>query len=58
VLSFKDSGGFVVPGVVKELTESTIIVDFNHPLAGKVILFKAQVVSVMAADVEAVEIKL
>lgn len=58
VLSFKDAGGFDLPGVVKELTESTIIVDFNHPLAGKVILFKAQVVSVMAADVETVEVKL
>ena len=58
VVSFKDAGGGDLPGVVTELTESVVVVDFNHPLAGKEIVFKARINSVIAADVEAVEVKL
>ena len=57
VVSFKDAGGGDLPGVIAELTESVVVVDFNHPLAGKEIVFKARINSVIDADVEAVEIK-
>lgn len=57
VVSFKDAGGFDLPGVVVNIFESTVVVDFNHPLAGKEILFKARIDSVIPADVETVEIK-
>ncbi len=57
VVSFKDAGGFDLPGVIAELSESVVVVDFNHPLAGKPIVFRARIESVIAADVEAVEIK-
>lgn len=57
VVSFKDAGGFDLPGVIAELYESMVVVDFNHPLAGKDIVFKARINSVIAADVETVEIK-
>ncbi|MBT3530786.1 MAG: peptidylprolyl isomerase [Gammaproteobacteria bacterium] len=58
VVSFKDAGGFDLPGVVFKITDESVYVDFNHPLAGREILFKAKIVSVMPADVNAVEIKL
>ena len=58
VVSFKDAGGFDLPGVVASVSETTVVVDFNHPLAGKQILFKASIRAVIAADVDAVEIKL
>tara|TARA_B100000795_G_scaffold268761_1_gene256435 strand:+ start:1194 stop:1685 length:492 start_codon:yes stop_codon:yes gene_type:complete len=57
VVSFKDAGGFDLPGVISELTKFMVVVDFNHPLAGKEIVFKARINSVIDADVEAVEIK-
>lgn len=57
VVSFKDAGGFDLPGVIADISATTVIVDFNHPLAGKDIVFKARIVSVVAADVDAVEIK-
>ena len=57
VVSFKDAGGFDLPGVIADISPSTVIVDFNHPLAGKDIVFKARIVSVIDADVDAVEIK-
>lgn len=58
VVSFKDAGGFDLPGVIADISPSTVIVDFNHPLAGKDIVFKARIVSVIDADVDAVEIRL
>lgn len=57
VVAFKDAAGFDLPGVIAAIDTDTITVDFNHPLAGKAILFKAAIVSVVAADVQAVEIR-
>lgn len=58
VVTFKDPGGFDIPGVVTAIDESSVEIDFNHPLAGKDIVFRAQIVSVLAPDQQAVEIKL
>ena len=57
MVSFKDAGGNDLPGVIAEITASTVVVDFNHPLAGKNIVFTARIISVIDADVEAVEIR-
>lgn len=57
VVSFKDAGGFDLPGIIESISESTVVVNFNHPLAGKNIIFKAKIISVIDIDVEAVEIK-
>lgn len=58
VVSFKDVGGFDLPGVITDIAADSIGVDFNHPLAGKPILFRAVIISVVAPDVDRVEIKL
>jgi len=58
VVSFKDPGGFDLPGVVKGKSENEVLVDFNHPLAGKEIVFKARIMSVIPPDTDSVEIKL
>lgn len=58
VVSFKDAAGFDLPGVISDIADDSIGVDFNHPLAGKQIVFKAAIVSVVPPDVDAVEIKL
>lgn len=58
VVSFKDAAGFDLPGVIAEISDQTIAVDFNHPLAGKRIVFKANIVAVLPADVASVEVKL
>ncbi len=57
VVSFKDAGGFDLPGVIVSISAATVVVDFNHPLAGKDIVFRARIVSVIDADVDAVEIR-
>lgn len=57
VISFQDPGGFDLPGVIKKLTAQEVVVDFNHPLAGKDIVFKVKIVSVLPPDAESVEVK-
>ena len=45
VISFQEPGG-ELPGVIVELDDERVEVDFNHPLAGKTILFEVQVLSI------------
>jgi len=58
VVSFKDPAGHELPGVIERIAEEFVIVDFNHPLAGKTIIFRASIVSVLPPAVDSVEIKL
>jgi len=58
VVSFRDPAGFELPGVVEKITEQTITVNFNHPLAGKPIVFRARIVSVLPPSVQPVQVKL
>ncbi len=46
ILQFNDPEGKPVPAVVTEVKETTVVVSFNHPLAGKVLNFDVTVVSV------------
>lgn len=57
VVNFKDPGGFDLPGVVVEIDDQLVKIDFNHPLAGKPIRFNAKIVSVLPPDMKVVEIQ-
>lgn len=46
VLSFADASGGELPGVVTSFNDTEITIDFNHPLAGRSIVFDAQILSV------------
>lgn len=46
VLSFTDAAKAERPGVVKSISDETVIIDFNHPLAGKNIQFDVKIVAV------------
>ncbi|NLJ11711.1 FKBP-type peptidyl-prolyl cis-trans isomerase [Denitrificimonas caeni] len=43
---FKDAAGGEMPGVVKEFDDQQVTIDFNHPLAGKVITFDVEIFTV------------
>lgn len=43
---FQDAAGGELPGVVKTINDTTVDVDFNHPLAGKTITFDVEIISV------------
>ena len=46
VVSFSDADGKELPGVITRLFTDTVEVDFNHPLAGKALLFSVEIVAV------------
>ena len=49
VYSFQNGDG-ELPGVIIEINEGTVQVDFNHPLAGKIILFKVKILAIENED--------
>lgn len=46
VVSFADAKNAELPGVIAEVNGDDVSVDFNHPLAGKTLLFDVHIVSV------------
>ena len=49
IVSFADKGG-ELPGVVTAFDDDTVTVDFNHPLAGRDLMFEVDIIRVMDAD--------
>lgn len=47
VISFSDIAEKELPGIVIDVGEKFVTIDFNHPLAGSSIEFEAEVVSVI-----------
>lgn len=45
-LQGKDASGRVFRTTIKEIKEKTIVLDFNHPLAGKILVFDVKVLGV------------
>ena len=48
VLSFADAAKAELPGVVTAIDGDRVEVDFNHPLAGRSLLFKVEILAVSA----------
>ncbi len=55
IVTATDDEGDEVEFLVKELRGKTVVVDFNHPLAGKTLHFEATVREVRAATAEELE---
>lgn len=49
VVSFADANQAELPGVIKEVDGETVVVDFNHPLAGKALTFDVEILEVSDA---------
>ncbi len=46
VVSFSDASKAELPGVISRVLEDVVEVDFNHPLAGKDLLFEVEILEV------------
>ncbi|MEH6542640.1 MAG: peptidylprolyl isomerase [Porticoccaceae bacterium] len=46
VISFADAAKGELPGVVSEVGDTTVVVDFNHPLAGRTLGFRVHILNV------------
>jgi FKBP-type peptidyl-prolyl cis-trans isomerase SlpA len=49
VLSFADAQQNELPGVIQEFDQAKVMVDFNHPLAGRDIEFSVRIIDVNPA---------
>lgn len=49
MMTFSDSAGNEQAGVVLSMDRQTVEVDFNHPLAGRELLFRVEIIAVEAA---------
>ncbi len=47
IIGFSTPAGDDVPGTIKDLKDDIVLVDFNHPLAGREIIFDVQVLEVI-----------
>lgn len=46
IIAFTQPDGTELPGIIREVTGDSVTVDFNHPLAGQVITFDVEILSV------------
>lgn len=51
MLSFADAQKTELPGVVQRFDEDVVVVDFNHPLAGRDILFEVAILKIEPVQV-------
>lgn len=52
IIAFETAAGEELPGAVLEVGEQTVTVDFNHPLAGRTIIYEVEILDVVPAEVE------
>jgi FKBP-type peptidyl-prolyl cis-trans isomerase SlpA len=52
VVSFASREGGELPGVVHRLMGDMVEIDFNHPLAGRDIVFTVEIINVESVSVE------
>lgn len=46
IIEFTLPNGSTIPGIIREITEEDVLVDFNHPLCGRDVMFAVEIVSV------------
>ena len=47
IIGFDTPSGEELPGTVVSLTDAVVEVDFNHPLAGRVVVFEVEIIAVV-----------
>ena len=46
VIEFTLPNGSTVPGIIREITKEDVLVDFNHPLCGRDVMFAVEIIAV------------
>jgi len=50
IIGFDTPSGEELPGTIVSLNDETVSVDFNHPLAGRVVVFEVEILAVVPAE--------
>ena len=56
VVAFADKNNAETPGVIKDVDGDDVVIDFNHPLAGRDLTFDVEIINVVDADSQAVQL--
>ncbi len=46
LIIFTDAAGGEMPGIVKSFDDHAVIIDFNHPLAGRTLTFEVEIIAI------------
>jgi len=52
IIGFTTPSGEEVPGAIKEIKDDEVVVDFNHPLAGWIVIYEVAIIEVALAESE------
>ena len=52
IIGFDTPQGEELPGMIVSLDDSSVEVDFNHPLAGREVIFDVEIIDVVLADAD------
>ncbi len=52
IIAFSTPSGDETPGMIKEVKDDEVIVDFNHPLAGYDIIFEVEILAIKPGKLE------
>ena len=50
IIGFDTPSGEELSGTIISLTDETVAVDFNHPLAGRVVVYEVEIIAVVPAQ--------
>lgn len=56
MMEFQDKGGGTLAGVVKAVNDDKVEVDFNHPLAGRNVVFEVEIAKVTPAGMSGLKL--
>lgn len=46
IMAFSQPDGSEIPGIIRSVAGDSVTVDFNHPLAGQVVIFDVEIIDV------------
>jgi FKBP-type peptidyl-prolyl cis-trans isomerase SlpA len=46
IIGFTQKDGSELPGIVRQINDNEVTIDFNHPLSGQVVLFDLEIIAV------------
>jgi len=46
IITFTQPGGVELPGMIKDVSGSSVTIDFNHPLAGQAVTFVIDIIEI------------
>ena len=56
MMSFADKSNGEITGVIKSIDGDNVVIDFNHPLAGRDLTFEVEIINVVDAESQAVQL--